>query len=199
MSSAAAGLTPDPAFRVDSPEVRAAADAGWWACTPIGIAVLRYQECLALLRDWRLRHGSLDGLAASGVTSGLFADWMRAMLLNVEGHAHQRQRRLVSKAFTQRSVDVLRPFMRAKAHELIDSFAGLAMTIFTQHPEQWRLLAQRSTTAWARGWPASRCARHCRSCRPGSVTSSWTDPWSRDPTSASPARSPCPCDSPQPR
>jgi len=53
----------------------------------------------------------------------LFADWLRAMLLNLEGHPHQRQRQLVSKAFTQRSVDVLRPFMRAKAHELVDGFA----------------------------------------------------------------------------
>ncbi len=113
----------DPAFRVDSPAVRAAADAGWWARTSIGIAVLRYQECLTLLRDRRLRHGSLDVLAAYGVTTGLFADWLRAMLLNLEGHPHHRQRQLVSKAFTQRRVDVLRPFMRAKAHELVDGFA----------------------------------------------------------------------------
>ena len=94
------------------------------ARTPIGIAVLRYPECVALLRDRRLRNGSLDMLAAYGVTTGLFADWLRSMLLNLEGEAHQRQRRLVSKAFTQRSVEVLRPFMRAKAHELIDGFAG---------------------------------------------------------------------------
>ncbi|MGH3771930.1 MAG: cytochrome P450 [Pseudonocardiaceae bacterium] len=114
----------DPTLRVDSPEVRAAAEAGWWARTPIGIAVLRYQECLALLRDRRLRHGIMDFLIASGVTTGLFADWMRAMLLNLEGQEHQRQRRLVSTVFTQRSVDELRPFMRAKTHELIDSFAG---------------------------------------------------------------------------
>jgi cytochrome P450 len=114
----------DPAFRVDSPEVRAAADAGWWARTPIGIAVLRYQECLTLLRDRRLRHGVLAAVAAYGVTSGAFADTLRTSLLNLEGQAHQRQRRLVSTAFTQRSVDALRPFMRAKAHELINGFAG---------------------------------------------------------------------------
>ncbi|MGH3721425.1 MAG: cytochrome P450 [Pseudonocardiaceae bacterium] len=86
--------------------------------------MLRYQECLALLRDRRLRHGSLDLVTAYGVTTGLFADWMRAMLLNLEGEVHQRQRRLVSTVFTQRSVDALRPFMRAKTHELIDGFAG---------------------------------------------------------------------------
>jgi hypothetical protein len=113
----------DPAFRVDAPEVRAAADAGWWARTPIGIAVLRYQECLALLRDRRLRQGSVDALAAYGVSSGPFVDWLRTTLLSAEGQVHQRLRRLVSEAFIQRSVDRLRPFMRAKAHELIDRFA----------------------------------------------------------------------------
>lgn len=114
----------DPAFPFDSPEIRAAADASWWARTPIGIAVLRYQECLALLRDRRLRQGTLDTVAAYGVTSGAFAESLRTTLLTAEGKAHQRQRRLVSAAFTQRSVDVLRPFMRAKAHELIDGFAS---------------------------------------------------------------------------
>jgi len=131
----------DPAFRVDSPEVRAAADAGWWARTPIGIAVLRYQECATLMRDRRLRHGSLDILAAAGVTSGLFFDWLRTMLLNIEGQAHQRLRRLVSTAFTQRSVDVLRPFMQAKAHELIDGFVGNGscefMTAFAELYPAW--------------------------------------------------------------
>ncbi|MGH3852465.1 MAG: cytochrome P450 [Pseudonocardiaceae bacterium] len=114
----------DPAFRADSPEVRAAAGAGWWARTSTGIAVLRYQECAALLRDRRLRQGSLDGLTIQGVTIGLFSDWLRTMLLNLEGREHQRQRRLVSAAFTQRSIDALRPFMRAKAHELVDNFAS---------------------------------------------------------------------------
>ncbi|MGH3803816.1 MAG: cytochrome P450 [Pseudonocardiaceae bacterium] len=131
----------DPAFRVDSSEVRAAADARWWARTPIGLAVLRYRECLALLRDHRLRHGGVDTLAASGVISGLFADSMQTSLLNTEGQPHQRRRRLVSAAFTQRRVDRLRPFMRAKAHELIDSFAGTGscefMTAFADPYPAW--------------------------------------------------------------
>ena len=131
----------DPAFRVDSPEVRAAADAGWWARTPIGLAVLRYQECLALMRDHRVRHGGLDALAACGVTSGLFIDWLRTSLLNVEGQPHQRRRQLVSAAFTQRNVDRLRPFMRAKAHQLIDGFTGTGscefMTAFADPYPAW--------------------------------------------------------------
>lgn len=131
----------DPAFRVDSPEVRAAADAHWWARTSVGIAVLRYRECLALLRDRRLRHGIGDLVAAYGITSGAFADWLRTTLTSTEGQAHQRLRRLVSAAFTQRSVDVLRPFMRAKAHELIDGFAGNGscefMTAFAEPYPAW--------------------------------------------------------------
>jgi cytochrome P450 len=131
----------DPAFRVNSAEVRAAADANWYARTPIGIAVLRYPECQALLRDRRLRQGAMHMLTAAGVSSGLFADWLRASLLNLEGQPHQRLRRLVSKAFTQRSVDVLRPFMQAKAHELIDSFAGNGgcefMTAFADPYPAW--------------------------------------------------------------
>jgi cytochrome P450 len=131
----------DPTFRVDSPEVRAAAEAAWWARTPIGIAVLRYQECATLMRDRRLRQGSLDALAAAGVTAGPFFDWLSTVLLNVEGESHQRQRRLLSKAFTQRSVDVLRPFMRTKARELIDGFAGNGrcefMTAFADPYPAW--------------------------------------------------------------
>ena len=114
----------DPAFRIDSPEVRAAADTSWWARTPIGLAVLRYQECVTLLRDRRLRNGTRDLVTAYGVTSGAFAQWLQTMLLSTEGQPHQRQRRLVSSAFTQLSVDRLRPFMRAKTNELIDGFAG---------------------------------------------------------------------------
>jgi cytochrome P450 len=114
----------DPAFRVDSPEVRAAADANWWARTPIGLAVLRYQDCVALLRDRNLRHGSLDVLIAQGVSSGPFFDWLGSMLLNLEGEPHQRLRRLVSAAFTQRRVELLRPVMRSTTRELVGTFAA---------------------------------------------------------------------------
>ncbi|MGH3973704.1 MAG: cytochrome P450, partial [Pseudonocardiaceae bacterium] len=131
----------DPAFRIDSPEVRAAAAAGWWARTSIGLAVLRYQECLTLLRDRRLRHGSMDSVTARGITAGPFFNWLQTTLLNLEGQPHQRLRRLVSKAFTPRHVDVLRPFMRTKTHELIDGFAGTGrcefMTAFADPYPAW--------------------------------------------------------------
>jgi cytochrome P450 len=113
----------DPAFDPDAPAVQAAREAGWYARTPLGYAVLRYAEVATLLRDRRLRQGGVESLAAQGVTEGLLADWMRAAILNQEGAPHARLRRLVSQAFTPRAVDRLRPTMRAVAHDLL---AGVA-------------------------------------------------------------------------
>jgi hypothetical protein len=78
----------------------------------------------ALLRDRRLRQGSVEALTAQGLTEGLLVDWMRMSLLNLEEEPHGRLRRLVSQAFTPRAVDALRPVMRAVTHELIDDFAA---------------------------------------------------------------------------
>jgi cytochrome P450 len=113
----------DPAFQPDAPAVHAAREACWYARTSLGYAVLRYDEVAALLRDRRLRQGGVESLAAQGITTGPLADWMRMVILNIEGEEHARLRHLVSKAFTPRAVDALRPVMRAVTHELIDSFA----------------------------------------------------------------------------
>jgi cytochrome P450 len=43
--------------------------------------------------------------------------------LNRDGKEHQRWRALMSRTFTPRSVERLRPFLRQAAHELIDAFA----------------------------------------------------------------------------
>jgi cytochrome P450 len=112
----------DPAFDPDGPAVHAAREAGWYARSPLGYAVLRYAEVATLLRDRRLRQGGVESLAAQEVTEGLLADWMRAAILNQEGEPHARLR-LVSQAFTPRAVDRLRPTMRAMAHDLLDGFA----------------------------------------------------------------------------
>lgn len=114
----------DLAFQPDAPEVLAAREACWYARTPLGYAVLRYDEVAALLRDRRLRQGGVESLAAQGITAGPLADWMRMAILNIEGEQHARLRHLVSKAFTPRAVDALRPVMRAVVHELIDSFVA---------------------------------------------------------------------------
>jgi cytochrome P450 len=113
-----------PRCQPDAPEVHAAREACWYACTPLGYAILHYEEMAALLRERPLRQGGVETLAAQGITTGPMADWMRRMMRNREGEEHTRLRLLVSKAFTPRAVDALRPVMRAVTHELIDRFAA---------------------------------------------------------------------------
>ena len=114
----------DPAFSVTSAEVRQAREAGWYARTSYGLAVLRYDQVSRLIRHPALRQGSRLWPAHHGITSGPFADWWSGWVLNLEGEAHQRLRRLLNPAFSRRIVEALRPRFRELAGQLIDSFAG---------------------------------------------------------------------------
>jgi cytochrome P450 len=114
----------DPAFSVTSAEVRRAREAGWYARTSYGLAVLRYDQVSRLIRHPALRQGSRLWPAHHGITSGPFADWWASWVLNLEGEAHHRMRRLLSPAFSRRIVEALRPRFGQLAGELADSFAG---------------------------------------------------------------------------
>ena len=114
----------DPAFSVTSAEVRRAREAGWYARTSYGLAVLRYDQVSRLIRHPALRQGSRLWPAHHGIISGPFADWWASWVLNLEGEAHQRMRRLLSPAFSRRIVEALRPRFADLAGELADSFAG---------------------------------------------------------------------------
>jgi cytochrome P450 len=113
----------DPAFSVTSAEVRRAREAGWYARTSYGLAVLRYDQVSRLIRHPALRQGSRLWPAHHGITSGPFADWWSGWVLNLEGEAHHRMRRLLSAGFSRRIVDALRPRFRDLADQLVDSFA----------------------------------------------------------------------------
>ncbi len=114
----------DPAFCVTSAEVRRAREAGWYARTSYGLAVLRYDQVSRLIRHPALRQGSRLWPAHHGITSGPFADWWASWVLNLEGEAHHRMRRLLSPAFSRRIVEALRPRFGDLAGELADSFAA---------------------------------------------------------------------------
>jgi cytochrome P450 len=114
----------DPAFSVTSAEVRRAREAGWYARTSYGLAVLRYDQVSRLIRHPALRQGSRLWPAHHGITSGPFADWWASWVLNLEGEAHQRMRRLLSPAFSRRIVEALRPRFADLAGELADSFTS---------------------------------------------------------------------------
>ena len=101
----------DPSFSIRSKEVREARERCWYARTPYGIAVLRYEDVGKLLRDPRLRQGSYAWPAHNHVT-GLFADWWLRILLNRVGEDHARLRRLANLAFSPKLIIPLQPRIR---------------------------------------------------------------------------------------
>ncbi|MEU8657287.1 cytochrome P450 [Actinoplanes philippinensis] len=117
-------------FDFTSPEVLAAQDAGWFADTPIGLLVLRHAEAQELLRDRRLDHGGDGYLQRNGIDSGPVYDWWVPMIVNRDGADHRRLRSLVARSFTPRTVDGLRPFVRATVEALADELAGAGETEF---------------------------------------------------------------------
>ncbi len=114
----------DPDFSVTSDEVHRAREAGWYAHTSYGIAVLRHHQASQLISHPSLRQGSSAWPAHHGITSGLFAQWWANWVLNKEGADHRRLRKLLNPAFSRRLVEVMRPQFRALAAELADGFAG---------------------------------------------------------------------------
>jgi len=122
----------DPAFDFTAPEVLAAQDADWYADSPLGPLVLRHAEAQEVLRDRRLDHGGDDYLRRNGITSGPIHDWWVPMIVNRDGADHRRLRGLVGRSFTPRTVDLLRPFIRATTEALTDEFASAGATEFVE-------------------------------------------------------------------
>jgi len=102
---------------------REARERSWYARTPAGLIFLRHEDVLSLLRDRRWRQVGADALPPAGITDGPIWDWLHRMMSTKEGKDHARLRKLVSRAFTPRRVESLRPIMRVTAHDLIDRFA----------------------------------------------------------------------------
>jgi cytochrome P450 len=111
----------DPAFSLRSPEVKAAREAGPYARTPYGIAVLRYAEASDLINDKRLIQGSARWSEHNGI-AGEWARWWGSIVLNREGADHVRLRKLVNPAFSSKHVASMVPAFQRLAGELIDGF-----------------------------------------------------------------------------
>lgn len=103
--------------------LRSARDAGGVVQLELGGAgVMRYDQVRSLLTDPRMRADFPGFLRTVGVSSGPFYEWMAISPLNRDGAEHQRYRGVMSRTFTPRSVERLRPFLQRAAHELIDAF-----------------------------------------------------------------------------
>ncbi|ABK70871.1 cytochrome P450 [Mycolicibacterium smegmatis] len=113
----------DPAFSITSDEVHEAREKSWYATTPYGLAVLRYEQVNRLIKHPKLRQGSAAWPAHNGVTEGPFAEWFASWILNKEGEEHHRLRRLMNPAFSPKLIGSLVPRFQALANELIDNFA----------------------------------------------------------------------------
>ena len=104
--------------------LREIAKESWLARTDIGYSVLTYESVMGILRDKRWH--SATGMVAQlqGITDEAFLGRRQVSILNAEGEVHVRLRRLVAPAFSPRSADRLRPFMRETVNSLLDPFAA---------------------------------------------------------------------------
>ncbi|MEY3557406.1 MAG: hypothetical protein RL374_112 [Actinomycetota bacterium] len=104
--------------------LRGIAKNSWLARTDIGYSVLTYDSVMGILRDKRWH--SATGMVAQlqGITDEAFLGRRQVSILNAEGDVHVRLRRLVAPAFSPRSADRLRPFMRETVNSLLDPFTA---------------------------------------------------------------------------
>ena len=103
-------------------QLRDIAKESWLARTDIGYSVLTYDSVMGILRDKRWH--SATGMVAQlqGITDEAFLGRRQVSILSAEGEVHVRLRRLVAPAFSPRSADRLRPFMRETVNSLLDPF-----------------------------------------------------------------------------
>lgn len=91
----------------------ARASIGYWL-------VLRHADVEPLLRSPALVVPGAEILAAQGITEGPLAEWWPLILFNTNPPTHTRLRSLLSRAFTPRRIEALRPAIRRVAHALLD-------------------------------------------------------------------------------
>ena len=176
MSVATAGLLCPSVFEADLPSVayeeatspdeahrnlRKALEQGPIAMGPHGPEILSYELVRRTLRDSRFRPPPGLGLEAQGIISGPLWDRVITSLLSISGDDHTRLRRLVSKAFTPRSVtrldttivdvinDLIDPLSATRHAEIVTDIARpypvpIISALLGAPREDWRLF-----TAWA--------------------------------------------------
>ena len=87
-----------------------------------GLIALSFDAAEMVLRDPRFL--TTDLLAPRGITEGPIADWWGQVMFSANPPVHTRLRRLVSRAFTPRAVESLRPRVVGITEELLDDFHG---------------------------------------------------------------------------
>lgn len=101
----------------------AAQEQHWLVRMPLGYAVTRYEDAVAVLRDRRWHSATALMSQMAGVDDSEFEGRQQRSILSMEGPEHARLRRLVAPAFTPKAADRLRPFMREVINGLVDTVA----------------------------------------------------------------------------
>jgi cytochrome P450 len=101
--------------------LREAADAGPIAVDPVtgGVYVLRHRDVEQLAHEPRLAGIGLALFDLMGIGGGPLRDWYGGLMFTNEGEAHHRLRTLVSRAFTPKAVDALRPVVARMAADAL--------------------------------------------------------------------------------
>lgn len=111
--------------------LRRGKEQGHWLFRSLtGYVVATYDDSLGILRDKRWHNASGRIPELMGITRTEFLERQRVSILSAEGELHTRLRRLVAPAFSPRSADRLRPFMREVMNDLIDPVAPLGRADF---------------------------------------------------------------------
>jgi len=108
-------------FSIRSESVRKARQLNWYANTPYGLAILRYNEMKELVLHPQLRQGSYRWPDHNQAT-GSWAQWWKRIMLNKEGEDHRRLRKLGQPAFAPKLVKSMIPEFQKLADELISAF-----------------------------------------------------------------------------
>lgn len=95
----------------------------WIARGTFAYTVFTYEDCQAILRDKRWHNAASLATEMMGVNDPRIKERRRESILSAEGDVHTRLRRLVAPAFSPRSADRLRPFMREVVNSLVDAVA----------------------------------------------------------------------------
>jgi len=77
------------------------------------VYIFGYDDCRRVLLDRDLKGGQLALFDLAGLTEGPLRDWYAGIMFAQDGPPHHRLRKLVSKAFTPRAVQALRPIAAA--------------------------------------------------------------------------------------
>ncbi|HEY2100659.1 MAG TPA: cytochrome P450 [Pseudonocardia sp.] len=126
-----AGLTdPYSIYR----EIRAAADAG----APTGRFLFRYDDVRAALQDPSLSSDRVAAIlrplpAPVRAETGLLEQTLRDIVVFNDQPDHRRLRRLLTQAFTPRTVELARPMIERVADELLDELTGDGSGVLDLH------------------------------------------------------------------